>query len=77
VIEPLHPFVIGVVVACMPVATIAVSASIDYFSHRHQKQRTAIARPAEPGTIAQLPVRSGNVRALPVATRIPATHRKS
>ncbi len=35
VIELLHPVTIGVAVACVPVATVAVSGAIDLLSHRH------------------------------------------
>jgi hypothetical protein len=69
VIESLHPFAIGVAVACMPVATILVSAGIDYFSHRSQEQQTTIAPPIERGRLTQPPGQPRNARALPASTR--------
>ncbi|MGH2549656.1 MAG: hypothetical protein ACRDHN_09710 [Thermomicrobiales bacterium] len=40
-IELLHPVTLGVAVACVPVATVAVSGAIDLITHRQQHQQTA------------------------------------
>jgi hypothetical protein len=77
VIESLHPFAIGVAVACLPVATIAVSASIDYLSRREHEQQSAIAPPPERGGIAPAPGQPRTPPALPAATRLSANERKA
>jgi hypothetical protein len=76
VIEWLHPLAIGVVVACMPVATVAVSAGIDYRARRQQAHRP-LNQPANPSdALAERRAQSGAVKALsgsslPTAARKP------
>lgn len=41
VIELLHPVTLGVAVACMPVATVAVSGAIDLITHRQHQHQSA------------------------------------
>ena len=41
VIELLHPVTLGVAVACVPVATVAVSGAIDLITHRQHQHQTA------------------------------------
>jgi hypothetical protein len=77
VIESLHPFAIGVVVACMPLAAIAVSAGIDYVSHRNHEHQASIAPSAGRSAAAQASGQPGNAKALPASARLPATARKS
>ncbi len=44
-IDLLHPVTIGVAVACVPVATVAVSGAIDLLSHRHAPARANASAP--------------------------------
>jgi hypothetical protein len=41
VIELLHPVTLGVAVACVPVATVAVSGAIDLITHRQHQHQSA------------------------------------
>lgn len=40
-IELLHPVTLGVAVACVPVATVAVSGAIDLITHRQHQHQSA------------------------------------
>ena len=75
-IESLHPLAIGVVVACMPVATVAVSAGVDYLSRRQQEQRALPPPASGPVTPGRRHATSRGAEPLPAATRLTTTSRK-
>lgn len=58
-IELLHPVTLGVAVACVPVATVAVSGAIDLIAHRQHQHHSAVAS-LELATTPAIPTKESN-----------------